>query len=111
MLTFSSKRGKIKMKFIVVKTKKAKEEFEQLSHSQQSALEKDYSIIEKKGIEFVKRRFLEDGIFEIKTGEVRSLFKFEENQIIIIGLIYVKKAQKIPKQVLRLAKKRFGGLL
>ena len=99
------------MKFIVVKTKKAKEDFEQLSLSQQSAVEKDYLIIEEKGIEFVKRRFLDDGIFEIKTGEVRSLFKFEENQIIIIGLIYVKKTQKIPKQVLKLAKKRFGGLL
>ena len=99
------------MKFIVVKTKKAKEDFEQLSLSQQSAVEKDYLIIEEKGIEFVKRRFLDDGSFEIKTGEVTSLFKFEENQIIIIGLIYVKKTQKIPKQVLKLAKKRFGGLL
>lgn len=99
------------MKFIVVKTRKAKEDFEQLSPSQQNAAEKDYSIIEKRGIEFVKRRFLEDGIFEIKSGEVRSLFKFEENRIIIIGLIYIKKTQKIPKQILKLAKKRFGGLL
>ena len=108
---FSRNRSIFRMKFIVVKTRKAKEDFEQLSPSQQNAAEKDYSIIEKRGIEFVKRRFLEDGIFEIKSGEVRSLFKFEENRIIIIGLIYIKKTQKIPKQILKLAKKRFGGLL
>lgn len=99
------------MKFIVVMSRKAKEDFEQLSPSQKSAVKNDYSIIEKIGIEFVKRRFLEDGIFEIKTGEIRTLFKFEENRIIIIGLIYIKKTQKIPKQILKLAKKRFGGLL
>ena len=99
------------MKYIVIKTKKAREDFEQLSPSQQRAVEKDYELIEEKGIEFVKRRFLDDAIFEIKTEEVRSLFKFEKNQIIVIGLIYVKKTQKIPKHVLKLAKKRLGELL
>ena len=99
------------MKFIVIRTKKAAEDFNNLSQSQQGAVEKDYQVIEKKGIEFVKRRFLEDAIFEIKTDDVRSLFKFEENRIIIIGLIYVKKTQKIPKQVLKQAKKRFGEII
>ena len=111
MLTISSKRGRIKMQYIVIRTKKAREDFEQLSPSQQNAVAKDYALIEEKGIEFVKRRFLEGAVFEIKTGEVRSLFKFEENRIIIIGLIYVKKTQKIPKHVLKLAKKRLGELL
>ena len=99
------------MKFIVIKTNKAKEDFEKLSPVQQNAVKKDYAIIENRGIEFVKRRFLEGAIFEIKTDTVRSLFKYEENQIIIIGLIYVKKTKKTPKAILKLAKKRFGGLL
>ena len=105
------KRGKIIMKFIVIKTKKAREDFEKLSPFQQKAVAEDYALIEEKGIEFVKRRFLEDAIFEIKTENVRSLFRFESNRIILIGLIYIKKTQKIPKHVLKLAKKRLGESL
>ena len=92
------------MKFIVIKTKKAREDFERLSPFQQNAVAEDYTLIEEKGIEFVKRRFLVDTVFEIKTGNIRSLFRFESNRIIIIGLIYIKKTQKVPKHILKLAK-------
>ena len=95
------------MKFKVLKSVKATDDLNKLSAMQQSELYEDYNIIQTKGIEFVKRRFLQDGIFEIKTGNIRSLFKFVENQIIIIGLIYIKKTQQTPKYVLKLAKKRF----
>ena len=95
------------MKFTIVKLQKALDDFENLSAEQQCAVNADYTTIQAKGIEFVKRRFLQDGIFEIKTDDVRSLFKYAENQIIIIGLIYTKKTQKIPNQILKSAKKRF----
>ena len=96
------------MTFTVIKSIKAIDDFDRLSPEQQCAVEADYDIIQSNGIEFVKRRFLQDGIFEIKTGNIRSLFKFEENQIIIIGLIYIKKTQQTPKQILRLAKRRLA---
>lgn len=51
-------------------------------------------------------RALQDGVFEIKTNDVRSLFMYKENQIIIIGLIYVKKTQKAPVRFMSIARKR-----
>jgi phage-related protein len=96
------------MRFTIVKLQKAIDDFENLSAEQQSAVNADYTTIQTRGIEFVKRRFLQDGIFEIKTDDVRSLFKYAENQIIIIGLVYTKKTQKTPKQVLKTAKKRLA---
>ncbi len=45
-------------------------------------------------------------LFEIKTKELRSLFKYEVDQIIIIGLIYEKDSQKAPNYYIKLAQKR-----
>ena len=95
------------MRFKIVKLQKALDDLENLSAEQQSAVNADYTTIQSRGIEFVKRRFLQDGIFEIKTADVRSLFKYADNQIIIIGLVYTKKTPTTPQQVLRTAKKRF----
>ena len=73
------------MRFEVEKLEKAQEEFDALTQEQQLACSKDYETIEKQGLEFVKRRFLRDGLFEIKTNEVRSLFQYRENKVILIG--------------------------
>ena len=94
------------VKFEVIKLKEAQKEFENLSKQQQSLLVNDYEIINTKGIEFVKTRYLTPKLFEIKTKDLRSLFKYEENQIIIIGLIYEKNSQKAPNYYIRLAQKR-----
>jgi len=51
---------------------------------------------------------LQDQIFEIKTDELRSLFKYQKNQIILIGVVFVKKTQKTPKEIIKLAKKRLS---
>jgi phage-related protein len=69
-------------------------------------LNSDYKIIETQGIEFVKRRPLGDSLFEIKSNDLRSLFRYEENQIILIGLIFHKKSKKTHKNKIALAKKR-----
>lgn len=45
-------------------------------------------------------------IFEIKSRELRSLFKYQEGKIIIIGVVFVKKSQKTPKDKIKLAKQR-----
>lgn len=94
------------MKFKIIKIKQAEKEFETLSEEQKSALNDDYNLIENEDIAFVKRRHLQDEIYEIKTNDVRSLFKYEENQIIIIGLIYEKRTNKAPQYYIKLAKKR-----
>ena len=94
------------MKFNVEKLKEAQKEFESLSKKQQEILNEDYSIIQAKGIEYVKTRYLAPKLFEIKTKDLRSLFKYEEGQIIIIGLIYEKNSQKAPNYYIKLAQKR-----
>jgi len=94
------------VKFEVKKLKEAQKEFDSLSGSQQKILNEDYIIIKTKGIEYVKTRYLAPKLFEIKTKDLRSLFKYEENQIIIIGLIYEKDSQKAPNYYIKLAQKR-----
>jgi len=94
------------MKFNVEKLKEAQKEFDSLSKKQQEILNEDYSIIQSKGIEYVKTRYLAPKLFEIKTKDLRSLFKYEEGQIVIIGLIYEKDSQKAPNYYIKLAQKR-----
>ncbi|UTC83810.1 type II toxin-antitoxin system RelE/ParE family toxin [Treponema denticola] len=94
------------MKFKVQKIPEAEKEYLELTDIQRKILDRD---IETIGIEFVKRRFLRNGIFEIKSNDVRALFKYKENAIILIGLIYVKKSRRAPDDVIRLAKTRLKG--
>jgi len=44
--------------------------------------------------------------FEIKSNELRSLFKYTAGKIIVIGVIFVKKTQKTPKDKIKLAMQR-----
>lgn len=99
------------MKFHVQKLEIVEQEILQLNKEQQEFLNGDYSKIENSGIEFVKVRPVQDKIFEIKSNEIRSLFKYEKNQIIVIGVVFVKKTQKTPKEKIKLAKKRLKDIL
>ncbi|NLM00003.1 MAG: hypothetical protein GX220_00910 [Treponema sp.] len=63
-------------------------------------------VIESEGIEFVKVKAIQNKIFEIKSNELRSLFKYKEGKIIVIGVVFVKKSQKTPKETIKLAKQR-----
>ncbi len=94
------------MTFIVLKLQQAQREFDGLSEKQKELVSADYRTIETKGIEFVKRRYLRNGIFEIKSDDVRSLFKYQEDRIILIGVIYEKRSRKAPQDILKLAEKR-----
>ncbi len=94
------------MTFKVLKLRQAQREFEGLSEKQKELVSADYRTIETKGIEFVKRRYLRNGIFEIKSDDVRSLFKYQEDRIILIGVIYEKRSRKAPQEILKLAEKR-----
>jgi mRNA-degrading endonuclease RelE of RelBE toxin-antitoxin system len=93
------------MTFKVLKLQQAQREFDGLSEKQKELVSADYRTIETKGIEFVKRRYLRNGIFEIKSDDVRSLFRYQEDRIILIGVIYEKRSRKAPQDILKLAEK------
>lgn len=94
------------MKFKVEKLPQAEVEIESLEESQQELLRNEYSKIETQGIEFVRVRSIQKDIFEIKSNELRSLFKYTAGKIIVIGVIFVKKTQKTPKDKIKLAMQR-----
>lgn len=94
------------MKFSVEKLPAAENEIKSLEQSQQDLLNKEYETIERQGIEFVRVRPLQREIFEIKSNELRSLFKYKAGAIIVIGVVFVKKMQKTPKDKIKLAKQR-----
>ena len=98
------------MKFTVEKLPQAEAEIKDLEESQQKLLSEEYTKIETQGIEFVRVKPIQKDIFEIKSNELRSLFKYKAGKIIVIGVVFVKKSQKTPKEIIKLAKKR-GGLI
>lgn len=98
------------MRYKIEKLKQAQKEIDDLTNRQKSALEDDYKTIENKGLEYVKRRFLRDGLFEIKTNDVRSLFMYKEESVILIGLVYEKRTKKAPDYYIKSALKRLKGV-
>lgn len=94
------------MIFKIEKLNAVTEEISKLEQKQQDLLNIDYELIEQKGIEFVKIKHIQNKIFEIKTKEIRTLFKYRAGKIILIGVVFVKKTQKTPKEIIKLAKNR-----
>ena len=94
------------MKFTVERLPQAQTEIDSLEQPQKDMLESDYSIIQEQGIEFVRVKPIQKDIFEIKTNELRSLFKYNAGKIIVVGVVFVKKTQKTPKEKIKLAKQR-----
>lgn len=94
------------MKFTVEKLPQAISEIESLEQAQKDMLEEDYKKIQEQGIEFVRVKPIQKEIFEIKTNELRSLFKYSAGKIIVVGVVFVKKTQKTPKEKIKLAMQR-----
>ena len=94
------------MVFRVEKLDVVNDEIAALPPQQQTLLDSDYKTIETTGIEFVRVKHLQDKIFEIKSKNLRSLFKYQKDKIIVIGVVFIKKTQKTPKDKITLAKKR-----
>lgn len=82
------------MKFAVEKLSSVVAEINALEKEQQDNLKSDYEIIEKQGIEYVRARPLQKEIFEIKSNELRSLFKYKAGAVIVIGVVFVKNTKK-----------------
>lgn len=94
------------MKFIVQKLPAVEAEIKSLEVNYQQLLQSEYSKIETLGIEYVRVKPIQKEIFEIKSNEIRSLFKYKHGKIIVIGVVFVKKTQKTPKDKIKLAIKR-----
>ena len=94
------------MKFKVEKLPQAEAEIKSLEESQQKLLADEYAKIEAQGIEFVRVKPIQKDIFEIKSNELRSLFKYKAGKIIVVGVVFVKKTQKTPKEKIKLARQR-----
>ena len=69
-----------------------------MEESQQKLLSDAYSKIETQGIEFVRLKPIQKDIFEIKSNELLSLFKYKAGKIIVVGVVFVKKTKKTPKE-------------
>ena len=94
------------MKFKVEKLPQAEAEIKDLEEYQQKLLSEEYTKIETQGIEFVRVKPIQKDIFEIKSNELRSLFKYKAGKIIVVGVILIKKTQKTPKEKIKRAIKR-----
>ena len=94
------------MRFEIQKLKQAEKEISKLTKEQQKLLDIDYKIITTKGIEYVRTRHLRGDVFEVKSNDIRSLFAYKENCIILIGLVYEKRTNKAPDYYIELAQKR-----
>lgn len=55
------------MRFKIEKLSVAEKEYSELTDAQRKILDKDFETIETIGIEFVKRRFLRNGILKLKV--------------------------------------------
>ena len=92
--------------YVFIKINFDADRIKDLEEFQQKLLSEEYTKIEIQGIEFVRVKPIQKEIFEIKTNELRSLFKYKAGKIIVVGVVFVKKTQKTPKEIIKLAKKR-----
>ena len=92
------------MRYDIILTKEAKEDLNSLEPFQREKLLSDYSVIQIESINAVNTRPLGNKLFEIKTDNLRSLYMYRKDKIIIIiGVIFIKKTQKTPKQYMEKA--------
>lgn len=93
------------MKYEIILTKEAKKDLDSLERNQKEKLYSDYSAIQIESIDAVSIKSLGKKLFEIKTDNLRSLFIYKKDRIIVIGVIFIKKTQKTPKQYIEKALK------
>lgn len=94
------------MKYTVILTEESIKELSEIESIFRAKVRTDYEVIEKFGTEAININSLGNKLYEIKTDSIRSLFKYQKGQIIVVSLIYQKKTQKTPKKYIDLAIKR-----
>lgn len=82
------------MKFEVSLTEEAKKDFRKLDKISQSKLDRAFDRIQNKGLETVVTKPLQKDLYEIKTDNLRALFAYQGDKIIVVGVIFMKKLKK-----------------
>jgi len=93
------------MKYTVKILPEAQDDMKKLERVQRNKLEIDYKTVQNVDIDAVIVNSLGDKLFEIKTSELRSIFEYRKEQIIVIAVIFIKKTQKTEKIYIKRAKK------
>jgi hypothetical protein len=93
------------MKYKVIKTKEAIKDANKIDNVFIEDLEDDIELIENEGLDFVVSRPLGNQVFEIKSNRVRALYGFQEDKLIVIAVISLKKTQKCPQDLILRAKR------
>ena len=87
--------------------KDAENELKQLDKQNIKRVLRTVALFEQFGSDAVASRSLnKEGLFELKCDKVRIYFMYHQNNIIIVGLIVLKKTQKAPERYKKKAKKR-----
>lgn len=86
------------MKYQVLLTDEATKDFNALEKIERKKILKAFDIIENVDIAAVNTRPLTDKLLEIKADNVRALYVYSKNKLIIVGLIFIKKTQKTPSK-------------
>ena len=94
------------MKYEINILPEALKEIAELDVVYREILDDAYQKVKTVGIHKVNINSLGNKIHEIKAGKTRSIFKYAKGQIIVIGVVFLKKSQKTPNHILKLADKR-----
>lgn len=89
--------------FTAIFADEAIEQLNKLDKISKNKIIKGIKVFETEGTNAKNSRDLGDGLWEIKKDNVRAYFMYENNKIIIIGLIVLKKSQKTPKRFIEQA--------
>ena len=85
--------------FIAMYTPEAEKDLKNLDKQDLKRVFRTVALFEQLGKDGVNSRPLnKDGLFEMKCDRVRIYFMYHENNIIIIGLVVLKKSQKAPER-------------
>ncbi len=95
------------MKYTVKILPEAQDNINKLELIQQDKLQTDYKTVQEVDIKAVNVNSLGNKLFEIKTNNLRSLYEYRKDKIIIIAVVFIKKTQKTDEKYI----KRAGKLL
>jgi len=93
------------MKYRVDITDEAKQDFRTLDKNSQKKIARCFEWIEEYDLNFVYTKPIGANLFEIKQDDIRALYGYKDNQIIVVAVIFLKKTQKCPKIYIEKAKR------
>lgn len=93
------------MKYKVFLTDEAKEDLSCLEKIEKKKVIKSINVVEQADIDAVNTRPLTRNLYEIKSDNVRSIYAYDKDQIIIIAVIFIKTTQKTPLKYIEKAEK------